>query len=233
MPLLQRTNPQELDRIIEVVRSMAAAVSPADAPLEGTLRNQLRLEEFKILRGEIELRSSEGRAMERNVILIASGIYGFLLAPKGVSLSENTMFLELAWYLVPIFSFLSFIRWRDSGDLIRALADYIRENVETDIPNGGWETFLDGRRGKRKNPMVSAGYALFWIVCIVGSLVVAWLRYPLADTDWPLTAWLIGIFGSVLVLAMLGPERMDIQWRPKFARGGGRKETGAPHSHPA
>jgi hypothetical protein len=73
--------------------------------------------------------------MEGNVILIASGIYGFLLAPKGVSRSENTMFLELAWYLVPIFSFLSFIRWRDSGDLIRALADYIRENVETDIPH--------------------------------------------------------------------------------------------------
>jgi hypothetical protein len=40
------------------------------------------MEEFKIQREEIEQRSSEGRTMERNVILIASAIYGFALTPK-------------------------------------------------------------------------------------------------------------------------------------------------------
>ncbi len=38
-----------------------------------------RLEEFKILRGEVEQRAKEQRDMERNVVLLTGAIYAFLL----------------------------------------------------------------------------------------------------------------------------------------------------------
>jgi hypothetical protein len=98
-----------------------------------TFRDKLRMEEFKILRGEIEQRSSEGRTMERNVILISAAIYGFLLTPKKDLYPLEGEYLQLAWYLPPIFAFLSFLRWRDSGDLIRALADYIKDHPEKEM----------------------------------------------------------------------------------------------------
>ena len=56
-------------------------------PRNPPLGDQLKIEEYKILRGEIELRSSEGRTMERNVMIISAVIYGFLPTPKSGNLS--------------------------------------------------------------------------------------------------------------------------------------------------
>jgi hypothetical protein len=54
----------------------------SDQTPKSPLGDQLKLEDFKVLHGEIELRSSEVRTMERNVIIISAAIYGFLLTPS-------------------------------------------------------------------------------------------------------------------------------------------------------
>jgi hypothetical protein len=43
-------------------------------------RAQFRLKEFELLRGEVEHRSQEQRAMERNVVILTAAIFTFLVS---------------------------------------------------------------------------------------------------------------------------------------------------------
>ncbi|MBV9824565.1 MAG: hypothetical protein JO001_02620 [Alphaproteobacteria bacterium] len=163
------------------------------------LGDKLLLEEFKILRGEIELRASEQRGMERNVILIAAAIYGFLLTPKGTIQVFDAPFSDLAWYLPPVFSFLALVRWKESVKMIEALAAYLMTVEERILPAGGWEVFLEKQRRKDHLPITSGWYAVFWIATVVGPLVVAYVRHPASIKDVTETAILIGVLASVAV----------------------------------
>jgi len=174
----------------------------------GQLADQLHLEEFRILRGEIELRSAEQRGMERNVVLAAAAIYGFLLAPKGGVPAEDMPFVGLAWYLPPLFGFLGFIRWRESVKMIDALAEYIRGLELRAAAGGGWETFLAAQRESGQLPIASAWYALFWDVVCAGSLVLAAIRRPLVPDEAVPSAIALGAIGAIVVsiLVMVRPR---------------------------
>ena len=177
---------------------MQQTTSDGDKPLA----EQFRLEEFKVLRGEIELRATEQRGMERNVILVAAAIYGFLLVPKTGIMAEDQPYLDLAWYLPPLFSFLGLIRWRESVKMIDALAEYLRGVEQKATPDGGWETFLAAQREKGQLPIVSAWYALFWDIVCAGSLVVASLRRPLIVNSAIPMAILLGLVATIVVSMM-------------------------------
>jgi hypothetical protein len=169
-----------------------------------SLADKIRLEEFRGLRGEIELRASEQRAMERNVILLSASIYAFLLYPKDKAAidPDSEQFLQLAWYLPSLFSFLALVRWRESVKMIEALAKYLK-TVEHDVlAGGGWETFLAAERAKGNFPITSRWYLLFWIVACVGTLIVAYLRHPFGARH-DIIAAILAIAGTLAVLALV------------------------------
>jgi hypothetical protein len=158
---------------------MVGSIPNQTSPSNETLGDKIRLEEFKVLRGEIELRASEQRAMERNVILLSASIYGFLLYPKGQNFDDaDKPFLLLAWYLPSLFSLLALVRWTESVKMIGGLANYLKM-VEQTTNGGGWETHLAAERDKGKFPLTSVWYFAFWLVTCIGTVIVAALRAPL------------------------------------------------------
>jgi hypothetical protein len=188
------------------------------------LADKIRLEEFRVLRGEIELRASEQRAMERNVVLLAASIYAFLLYPKKDPTDPSDMpFITLAWYLPSLFSFLALVRWRESLKMIEALAEYLKQMERDILGEKGWETFLASKRHAGHLPIVSRWYGLFWTVSCVGTLVVAYLRHPVsykipvmdATASDVVTAVILGIIGTTIILRLvmrrqfLGPNSSE------------------------
>src|SRR6202012_1423761 len=133
-------------------------VEAGNIPEQGkgeTLADKIRLEEFRVLRGEIELRASEQRAMERNVVLLAASIYAFLLYPKEGKIDPgDAPFLTLAWYLPSLFSFLALVRWRESLKMIEALAEYLKKLEKDVLDEKGWESFLASKRHAGNFPIV-------------------------------------------------------------------------------
>jgi len=173
------------------------------APVSETFAEKAKLEEFKLLRGEIELRAAEQRGMERNVILLCASIYGFLLYPKGTPAAADQPYLDLAWYLPSLFSFLALVRWRESVKMIEAVARYLRE-MEAQIPGGpAWESFLDRKRRAGQLPFASAWYVVFWEVVCVGTLLIAYFRLHPHDGAHTGTAALIGVAGAIVVALMV------------------------------
>jgi hypothetical protein len=179
-------------------------------PKPESLGDKLRLEEYKILRGEIELRATEQRSMERNVVLIAAAVYGFLLTPKQNISDIDAPFLDYAWYLPSVFSFLAFLRWRESVKMIEALATYLKQVEERNMPEKGWEFFLDRERTQGHLPIASGWYVLFWVITVVGPLVVAYVRRPSSSENFLEIAILIGFIGS-LAVALLVVRRWRVR----------------------
>ena len=175
----------------------------AQAPSDTKLFDQVRLEEFKALRGEVELRAVEQRTMERNVVLLSAAIYAFLLFPKGhLGNPKDEIYLELAWYLPPLFNFLAFMRWLESIKMIAGLAQYLRT-----IELNGWEMHLLRARERRDFPIVSWWYAPFWLIMSVGSLTLGYLHmHPPQIHQW-MGVTVIGIVGTIVIIGMLARLR--------------------------
>jgi hypothetical protein len=131
------------------------------------LCDQLRVEEYKILRGEIEQRSCEGRTMERYAMLVSAAVYGGFLLKDGVTQKgDGALCYALAWYLPPLFNFLAMLRWRETTRMMEKLASYIRRVEERNM-GGGWEIFLEKTRSDNSASLVSSWYIVFWTACIV------------------------------------------------------------------
>jgi hypothetical protein len=187
---------------------------PADGPAsDNPSPKAIRLEEFKILRAEVEQRASEQRIMERNVVLATGAIYSFLLTQHcsfAHSLHtacklQNAEYVQLAWYLPPIINLLAFIRWRDSALLIEMLAAYLRKAEVSLMPGSGWEHFLYKMRGKQKPDdkqapdIITISTILFWIVMCAGTLVVANQIRPLLETATLATSLFLGSACSLFI----------------------------------
>jgi hypothetical protein len=175
----------------------------ADPPVAETPADKMRLEEFRLLRGEIELRASEQRAMERNVILLSASIYGFLLYPKGHEAGRDLNYLALAWYLPSLFSFLALVRWRESVKMIAALSEYIKQLEATVFVTSGWENFLAEKRAKGELPLTSPWYLVFWTVTCVGTLVLAFVRVHPRKALVGMDATLIASIGCFFVWGLV------------------------------
>jgi hypothetical protein len=186
----------------------------------------LELAEFNILRAEIEQRSSEGRAMERNVMIISSVIYGFLLTPKGISSIPDPKidnYHDLAWYLPPLLNFLALVRWRESVLLIMALSDYIKGIERASMKRNGWEVFLARRRNNpKKNPALSIWYIGFWCACIGGTAVVAFFHQDLFGVDKTLLNLSIGaVICTVVYWVLLPIKKESLKSEPGLGKTGG------------
>jgi hypothetical protein len=137
------------------------------------------LEEFKSLRDEIGMRGSEGRAMERYVVLADAALYSVLVFPKPEQYGGDQVLHNLAWFLPPIIGFLALFRWRESIMMIGDLAAFLRVQ-QKEIHGGekGWEWFV--RNETRKGQSVAhfaLTYIAFWWVVIAGTAALAWLHY--------------------------------------------------------
>jgi hypothetical protein len=172
-------------------------------PVAETPADKMRLEEFRLLRGEIELRATEQRVMERNVILLSASIYGFLLYPKNLDIPGDQNYLALAWYLPSLFSFLALVRWRESVKMIAALSEYIKQLEATVLVAGGWESFLADKREKGDLPLTSPWYLVFWSVTCVGTLVLAFVRVHPCNALVGMDATLIAAIGVFFVWGLV------------------------------
>lgn len=153
---------------------MAAGESFKQRAAGETKRDKAALEEFKILRGEIELRGSEQRAMERYVIVADAFIYGLLVVPPREQVVQDKFLFQFLWFIPPMIGFLALIRWRESVKMIETLAEFLRRReAELFGDNGGWEWFL--YREKRKCGQIglfSVMYVVFWAILIAGTLAL-------------------------------------------------------------
>jgi len=181
---------------------LPAVTDPAPAT------DQARLEEFKILRGEIELRAAEQRSMERYVILADAAIYSVLMFPKDEA--PDALLVDLGWVLPPVIGFLALIRWRESVTMIETLAEFLRRRErELFGPAGSWEWFLHGeKRAHGAIGLFSFWYTVYWAVVIGATGALA--GYKLAATAGirPWTAAATGLVLTAIVAWMMktGPR---------------------------
>ncbi|MEA2839797.1 MAG: hypothetical protein QOF41_1127 [Methylobacteriaceae bacterium] len=175
-------------------------------PEAESLKDKVAVEEFKILRGEIELRGSEQRAMERYVILADAAIYGVLVFPKEGQNAGSQALHQLAWFLPPIIGFLALIRWRESVTMIDYLAEYLRRR-ERQINAGdvGWEWFLHReKRNEKPIGLFARTYVLFWWIVIGGTGVLACLQYSGGSALGILSALVVGGGVPLVLFRWLG-----------------------------
>jgi hypothetical protein len=131
-------------------------------------RAQFRLKEFELLRGEVEHRSQEQRAMERNVVILTAAIFTFLVSKDLDRKNEDTIeLLWVVWVIPPFVSFLALSRWLDSLKMIKQLAGYLSV-LETKVvgAESGWENSLSEVRGKHGLKFCPPGSMLFWMLIV-------------------------------------------------------------------
>jgi len=131
---------------------------------------QFRLKEFELLRGEVEHRSQEQRAMERNVVILTAAIFTFLVSKDLDRKNPDTMELLWAvWVIPPFVIFLALSRWLDSLKMIKRLAGYLSV-LETKVvgAKSGWENSLKQVRGYKRHRLkfCSLGSMLFWMLIV-------------------------------------------------------------------
>ena len=150
-------------------------------------------EEYRLLRGEIEARSQEQRAMERNVVIITTAVLSFLLGSQ----PDNPDLMKLAaigWLIPPVVAFLALGRWLESLKMIKALADYIRRYELGVIPEqGAWEQSLyRDRQSKRGLKFISWTNVCFWTIMTGVPMAIA-IKHALSSVQWNLRDWTLGV----------------------------------------
>jgi hypothetical protein len=144
-----------------------------------TLSESVILEEFKALRGEIEMRGSEQRTMERYVVLADAALYSVLVFPKPEQYGGDQTLRNLVWFLPPIIGFLALIRWRESVRMIDHLAEFLRRRQkQIHGAENGWEWFLHNeKRNKQAIAWFAPTYIVFWWIVIGGTAALACIQY--------------------------------------------------------
>jgi hypothetical protein len=144
-------------------------------PPTPTLADQVQIEEYKNLRGELELRSSEQRTLERYAILADAALYSVLVFPKLDQFTGDRTLYNLAWFLPPLLGLFALRRWKATIFTISDLAEFLRRREEKIYgEEDGWEWFLHNEK-RRQKPIVhfAREFAWFWWVCIGGTLALA------------------------------------------------------------
>jgi hypothetical protein len=153
---------------------------------------QFRLKEFELLRGEVEHRSQEQRAMERNVVILTAAIFTFLVSKDLDRKNEETMeLLWVVWIIPPFVSFLALSRWLDSLKMIKQLAGYLSV-LETKVvgAESGWENSLSEVRGTHGLKFCSLGSMLFWMLIVAAPTGIITYRLLLSLSSKAVPAFL-------------------------------------------
>jgi hypothetical protein len=159
-----------------------------------------RLEELKLLRHEIEVRSEEQQSMERYILLADAAIYASLVFPGE---HHPTEIAWIAWYLPGLLALAALTRWRESVRMIRRLARYIRE-LEAEFlgPWGGWETHLLRSR-PNDVPIAPDLFVAFWLVLAVAPMILAGYQTSKDELTRWLAAGASSVATAVLVLGLI------------------------------
>lgn len=154
---------------------------------------ELRADEYRILRGEIEERSKEQREMERNVVVIIAAIISFLLVNPAQK-SELARLATIGWLIPPIVGFLALGRWLESLKMIKTLADYIcLYEISIIGIEGAWEKRLRDERAESKLKFVSGSSVFFWLT-LTGGPSALFARHLVEDNFPRVNSGVIAIF---------------------------------------
>jgi hypothetical protein len=150
-----------------------------------SLSDQLRLEEYKSLRGEIDAKWQDQRITERLVLFADAVIYGFLAQhpPTPTGLKSWPLFV----WLIPSFTaFFGSLRWWEDVRAINQASAYLRQ-VESSFGKVGlemWENHLKKLRDKGwshrwvggqvgQSLLIAPIQAFFWLVLILVTILLA------------------------------------------------------------
>jgi hypothetical protein len=150
------------------------------------LSDQIRLEEYKSLRAEIDAKWQDQRTTERLVLFADAVIYGFIAQHPFVVTGLNK-WPWFVWY-IPFFAALfGCLRWwEDITDIAKA-ATYLREVENGCGKPAMWEHHLKSLRdasrthqllGRWGDPpvLIAPATALFWLALVALTFVLALLH---------------------------------------------------------
>ncbi|WP_414586875.1 hypothetical protein [Scytonema sp. PCC 10023] len=139
----------------------------------------IMLEEYQALRNEI-LKRIEFRYQLINIILVVSGTFLSVGVQPNVSVSVLLVYPILALFLTS--------GWVYNGIILKRIGTYIRENIETNIPELRWESYLKERTIRLNS---SSPFSLLGTLSTSGlvlttqvlAIVIALLKFKFIITD--------------------------------------------------
>jgi hypothetical protein len=161
------------------------------------------LEEYQALRNEV-LKRIEFRYQLINLIIVVSGTFFSVGIQSNVSNSILLVYPILALFLIS--------GWVYNGLILRQIGNYIRENIETNITELRWESYLKEQRGKFKShspfgmlgTLSTSGIVLTTQVLAVG---IALLKFKPMPTDIALLACsLVAIILTLIIILQYSLE---------------------------
>jgi hypothetical protein len=140
---------------------------------------QLRVEEFKSLRAEIELLIKDTRSLELYAVGGLVTYYAWILTHCVKPIKYSIDFsVPIVWIIPIVVSILGCWRSFSNGSRIIDIASYIRGNIEKKLSHSkpawikiNWETFLEIRRKHAKYRLWSHG--AFWVFLILLTVTLA------------------------------------------------------------
>ncbi len=178
-----------------------------DEAAESEAAKAFRVEELKLLRHEIEVRSEEQRAMERYVLLADAAIYAVLVFPnKASDKTLDTSVAWIGWYLPGLLAVAALVRWYESVRMIRNIAEYI-QRIETKVlgSDNGWENHLFKQRGEV--PIAPGLYSVFWLTAAVAPTALAAYEHPFWNLAFPCSQWPAAVTAITVLGLILWPSR--------------------------
>jgi hypothetical protein len=133
------------------------------------------IEEYRMLRTEIESYSKQKRQLEISVITAILVIYGFVATSKMGNILETLMLATPV--VVVLWGAYRFVFY---NRVIRKEVQYVKERIEPIFlgSEGGWEAFWEKTRTWR---LLNQTEYLFWIIALLVTLAMPFL-WPLVRT---------------------------------------------------
>lgn len=172
-------------------------LSSQSAVPERTEDKTIMLEEYKALRNEI-LKRIEFRYQLINIILVVSGTFLSVGVQPNVSVSILLVYPILALFLIS--------GWAYNGVVLKRIGTYIRENLETNLVELRWESYLKERKTLLNfsnpfsflGPLSTSGLVLTTQVLAV---VIALLKFKFIATEIVfLICSLVAIILTIIIL---------------------------------
>ncbi|HXA17887.1 MAG TPA: hypothetical protein VN380_12895 [Thermoanaerobaculia bacterium] len=139
----------------------------SDEVIGSNFREELLLEEYRSLRGQLDYQIRDNRELERNAVIGVAAVFAWLasIAPTPIVLP--------AWLLPPVIAYLARLRSRGITGRIDQIAEYLRALEQGCNADGGlspkWETIVAECRQRRTGPGLASSHRLFWRVLLTFS----------------------------------------------------------------
>jgi hypothetical protein len=138
----------------------------SDHLIGSSFREELLLEEYRSLRGQLDYQIRDSRELERNAVIGVAAVFAWLASVT------PTLIVLPAWLLPPVIAYLAHLRSRGIAGRIDQIAEYLRglEKGCGDEFSPKWETTVAEYRQRRTSPGLASSQRIFWRVLVTFSI---------------------------------------------------------------